>query len=337
MVDRTSDVLPRRALVWSAVVIVGVAALLTAVLWFVGTSGLTGRDLSVARLDAVKIGLSVAAACGGAVALYLAWRRQRSTEQVAADTRHDNEQRRVTDLYTKASEMLGSDQAAVRMAALYALERLAQDHPDQRRPVVSVFCSYLRMPYLDPDERPTPRQLEAGAEPIGERDRRERRQEVEVRYAVQSLLRAHVHRPPTIEGQPVPDYWGDDLNVYLGNATLISPNFEGCRIHPNTRMASVTIMGNASFADAVFTGPTWLRGATFRGDVILDRASFRYRANFRSATFHGNVSFADVEAHEGIDLDNATTRTDKTTTWPPAWQQEPPNGDDGWTKLQKRA
>lgn len=219
------------------------------------------------------------------------------------------------------------------MAALYALERLAQDHPDQRRPVVSVLCSYLRMPYLDPDERLTSQQLEAGAEPIGEQDRRERRQEVEVRYAVQGLLRAHVHRPPTAEGQPIPDYWGDDLDVYLGNATLITANFVGCRIHPNTRMAGVTIIGRASFADAVFTGPTWLREATFHGDVTFDRATFRYRANLRSATFHGNVSFADVNTPEGIDLDHAAARTDKTTTWPPERHQDLPEGGDSWTKL----
>lgn len=98
-------------------------------------------------------------------------------------------------------------------------------------------------------------------------------------------------------------------------------------------MAGVTIIGRASFADAVFTGPTWLRDATFHGDVTFDRTTFRCRANLRSTTFHGNVSFADINTPEGIDLDDATARTDKTTTWPPEWRQYSPDGGDSWTKL----
>jgi plasmid stabilization system protein ParE len=40
---------------------------------------------------------------------------------------------------SKAGEQLGSDKALVRLAGLYALERLAQDNPVQRQTVVNVF------------------------------------------------------------------------------------------------------------------------------------------------------------------------------------------------------
>lgn len=40
-------------------------------------------------------------------------------------TDRDATERRITELYTKAAELLGSGQVSVRMAGLYALERLA--------------------------------------------------------------------------------------------------------------------------------------------------------------------------------------------------------------------
>jgi hypothetical protein len=57
-----------------------------------------------------------------------------------------SEQGQVTDRYTRAVEQLGHEKAPVRLGALYALERLAQDNPEHRRTVVDVFCAYLRMP-----------------------------------------------------------------------------------------------------------------------------------------------------------------------------------------------
>lgn len=78
-----------------------------------------GVDAAQARLDAIKTGLSVGAGIGGAVALLLAH--------------------------------LEGD-AAVRMAGLYALERLAQSHPAHRQTVVNVIRAYLRMPF-DPPNR----------------------------------------------------------------------------------------------------------------------------------------------------------------------------------------
>jgi hypothetical protein len=66
----------------------------------------------------------------------------------------DATERRVTELYTKAADQLGSDKAPVRLAGLYALERLAQDNPSQRPTIVNVICSYLQMPYTPPGATP---------------------------------------------------------------------------------------------------------------------------------------------------------------------------------------
>ncbi len=111
------------------------------------------------QLELVRIGLTVLLSTGGLFGLWLAWRRQRSTEiglaqkqQDQVDVarayelqREDSIARRITDLYTKAVEQLGSEKAPVRLGGLYALERLAQDHVEQRQTIVNVLCAYLRI------------------------------------------------------------------------------------------------------------------------------------------------------------------------------------------------
>jgi hypothetical protein len=59
------------------------------------------------------------------VALVLSGRRQWHSEETQRDTREDAVARRITELYGKAVEQLGSDKAPVRLGGLYALERLA--------------------------------------------------------------------------------------------------------------------------------------------------------------------------------------------------------------------
>lgn len=134
--------------------------LITAVviaLWWMATGGLTGPDLVTARLDALKVGLSLGVGTGGLFALYLTWRRQRAAEaeldnreralvhqlHTAADANKDATERRVTELYTRAVDQLGADKAPVRLGGLYALERLAQDNVEHRQTVVNVLCAYL--------------------------------------------------------------------------------------------------------------------------------------------------------------------------------------------------
>jgi hypothetical protein len=170
--------LPRWTVPVVAVVVLlaAAAALIMLWQWIDGLALADAEKKATAQMDAVKVAASVAVG-GGLFALYLAARRQRTqelelaarhaelaqrdrvqahaeyiaetnrlhAERVAADARVDAEARRITELYLKASEQLGSDKAPVRMAGLYALERLAQDNRGQRPTVVNVICAYLRM------------------------------------------------------------------------------------------------------------------------------------------------------------------------------------------------
>ena len=153
------------------------------------------------RIDAIRTGLTVAAGTGGAAALLLAMRRQWDTERSHAHEEFDAGERRITELYTKAVDQLGSDMAPVRLGGLYALERLAQGNPGHRQTIVDVVCAYLRMPYT------LPRAVSTSSRPATMRQLRQARtkavdsspapphnplEEHQVRLTAQRILQRHL-------------------------------------------------------------------------------------------------------------------------------------------------
>src|SRR5699024_10338699 len=113
--------------------------------------GLTPKDLDAIATRA----FAIVAGLGGVALLVISYRRQRTTE--------DGEEREVTKLFTEtfdsAGDKLGSEHAAVRLAGVHALARLADDAPSGRddlvQMVIDVLCAYLRMPYT-PEPGPVP-------------------------------------------------------------------------------------------------------------------------------------------------------------------------------------
>jgi uncharacterized protein YjbI with pentapeptide repeats len=300
--------LTRKAMWATATAIVALTAGAVVALWWAATRGLTGATLVTARLDALKIGLSVGVGSGGVVALYLAWRRQRSTEdaldhqqQVAVDTRLDAEERRITELYTKAADQLGSDKAPVRLTGLYALERLAQDNRRQRQSIVNVFCAYLRMPYKPPETVPS----EANDDATRDRLRTELRehvQEREVRLAAQRILTDHLQPARTAT------CW-DGIDLDLTNAYLIDFDMRHGRVR-NIRCDNATFTGGAWFRDAIFTEGASFNNATFSGGAGFDDATFTDVAHFSAATFSGYADFSRANFNGYTFFNNATFASD---------------------------
>lgn len=67
------------------------------------------------------------------------------------------EQGQITDRYTKAAEQLGSDKTPVRLASIYALQRLATDSPRDKNTIREVLSAYVRSHDLcapTPDTKP---------------------------------------------------------------------------------------------------------------------------------------------------------------------------------------
>jgi hypothetical protein len=279
---------------WIVVAAVVIGVVTAGLLWlFLAWSG---RPDAPVRIDAVKTAFGVGAGAGGVFALWLGTRRQRTIElqliettRIAGVTERDLEERRVTELYTKAVEQLGSDKAPVRLGGLYALERLGQDNPRQRQTIVNVLCAYLRMPFDGPLEGLRGRDaVEAG---------RAQKQvgydaaELQVRLAAQELLKTHL-------GHDHPAFW-PDMSIDLQRAKLIDFRLSDCAIVA------------ADFSHALFIGATHIRGTTFARKVgfygadfaalaNFDRSVFEEGAFFSWAHFHGAARFARVRSVGGM-------------------------------------
>ncbi|PPK65185.1 hypothetical protein CLV40_11532 [Actinokineospora auranticolor] len=323
-------VLSVKVIIAWAVLIVAVGGAVTA--WLL--MGHTDRDTEADRLklDAIRTAGSIVVGTGGAAALLLAARRQRSTEialrqkdrdqadtalafalreRVAADTRDDAAARRITDLYTKAVELLGSPHAPVRLGGLYALERLAQDNPGQRQTIVNVLCACLRMPCELPDDTSDDLPVEQ-IEDTYRATYRERLQEREVRLTAQRLITAHLCPGEHTDG-PLSTFWRD-IDLDLTAATLVGFSLRRCAVRTAV-FRSATFVGYADFASAAFSGDADFGATTFTGganfgatrfaaDADFEWTTFTEYANFEAATF-ATADFEWSTFGDGADFESA--------------------------------
>ncbi|MFD1044137.1 pentapeptide repeat-containing protein [Kibdelosporangium lantanae] len=257
------------------------------------------------KLDAIRTGGTLGVGLGGVVVLWLAVRRQRSTEldllqkfeahrlaeRIARHNESDAVERRITELYTKAVEQLGSDKAPVRLGGLYALERLAQNNKSQRQTIVDVVCAYLRMPYTLPASR-----LPDDAETDARFAQQQQLQEREVRLTAQCLIAAHLRAGPEPE-QPLDTFW-PDTDLDLTGATLIDLDLCGCQLN-TARFFRATFVGlPATFTEATFAGTAEFGEAEFVRDASFSRAEFAGYASFGDAKFAGNALFGGAKFAE---------------------------------------
>ncbi|KQC35065.1 pentapeptide repeat-containing protein [Frankia sp. ACN1ag] len=146
---------------------------------------------------ALQGGLLTAAAAllavaGGLVALD-------ETRQANAETKRANRDTHVRELYVEAAKLLNDpDNLGVRLAGIYALERIAVDSPPDQRTVVEVLSAFVRTRSTDPALRPPP--------PADDQEPPEVRPAADIRAAVQVLGRL-----PLLDGVPRCDLNGADL------------------------------------------------------------------------------------------------------------------------------
>ena len=340
-------VLSLKTIAWTAafVVLVGVGL----AVWLLFAYG-HGDAKERNQLEAIKTAGTIVVGTGGAVALLLAARRQRTAEialkqkdrdqldvarayalqvivaeqtrahqeRVAASTEDDAIERRVTELYTKAVEQLGSEKAAVRLGGLYALERLAQANISQRPTVVNVLCAYLRMPYQPPESALATRRVESpvlhsqGGDSVGvvdegvDRDAAEsgqRTQELQVRLTAQRILTDHL-RPGPDSQRPPATFWSDS-GINLTGAVLIDFDMEACQ--PGAALfENATFFGEPRFANVTFTGDAQFIGANFTEFVDFGKATFARSARFNHTSFARHVQFAGATFTQGARFDWVT-------------------------------
>lgn len=259
-------------------------------------------------LDIIRTAGTLGVGTGGAAALLLHARRQRSTEEsneitreANKDTRYDAEERRITELQAQANEHLGSESAPVRLGALTLLGRLANKYPNHRQEIVDILCGYLRMPFDHPDWI-SPRHAED--EDSLNRRRKESQQELQVRLTVQRMLAEHlVEVGDQGDGDPAERFW-KEIRIDLRGAVLVDFSLPACRVNAglfdharfvgSARFSYSRFLGIASFRQAVFDGAAVFREVDFR-----DSRGFRGISRFQGARFSGHATFVDSKFDEG--------------------------------------
>jgi hypothetical protein len=268
-----------------------------------------GSPQDSARLEALKTAANIVVGTGGAAALLLAARRQRSAELDLVQKDHDATERRVTEIYSKAADQLGSDKAPVRLAGLYSLERLAGGYAPHRQTIVNVLCAYLRMPF----------------EHAGKNA-----EELQVRKTAQRILMLHL-RPGSAE-QPNEGFW-PDIDLDFSGATLVELDLTHCSVR------SIVCSGTK------FHEPTSFRGTTFRTKADFGRADFQGRTDFRGTVFGGDRdSFTGADFWSLVDFGTETTarltgaqvQRGITRVWPPEWEERPIADRPTWARLTRK-
>ncbi|MGY4765278.1 pentapeptide repeat-containing protein [Kribbella sp. CWNU-51] len=199
--------------------------------------------------DLAKIAPGLAAGMGAAFALVVGYRRARVEEAGS----HRDDRRLFSSRYQDAADLIGHDKAAVRLAGISAMARLADDWAEQRQPCIDVLCGYLRLPY-------DPAASDSGEE--------------EVRLTVIGLITAH------LQASAEPAWRGHDLD------------FTGAFFDGGDFRGAVFSGGNVDFINAVFPGGTvdFINAVFSGGTVDFTNAVFSGAwVNFAGAVFSGSV------------------------------------------------
>lgn len=224
--------------------------------------------------DVLKATVTALTLVGAVLAGLYAYRKQLLSEGDA----HRADASQLADRYTTAAEQLGHDQAAVRLAGVYALARLADDWEEQRQVCIDVLCAYLRIPY-EPD--PTQADHKAG--------------EREVRWTIIRVIRSHLLDPAAwcTHSLDFTDatFDGGDLSHshFLGTVDFGGANFSGSTVDFHRAQFSG---GTVNFNSATFSGGTVrFGGANFSGSTVnFNGANFSDgTVNFDDATFSGTA------------------------------------------------
>jgi hypothetical protein len=232
--------------------------------------------------DVLKATVTALTLIGAVLAGLYAYRKQLLAEGDA----HRADASQLADRYTTAAEQLGHDQAAVRLAGVYALARLADDWTEQRQVCIDVLCAYLRMPY-EPD--PT-----ATGHKEGERD---------VRQTIIRVIRDHLQQPDA------PTAWCQHNFGFTG-AVFDGGSFSNSHFRGTVSIDGATFSGGTvSFGGATFSGGTVSFGsATFSGGTV----------SFEGATFSGGtVTFGSATISGGTIAFRAATFSGTVFEWGP--------------------
>ena len=224
----------------------------TAVFWDWVSSGESGST------TIRNIGLVI----GGVIALWLAfWRSKIADRQAAAAQRQADiaqkqfeiaqkqfeiaERGLLNERYQRGAEMLGSGVLSVRLGGIYALQRLAKEHPEQYHvQIMRLLCAFVRNPTEDgggaakPDKKNQLREdVQAVMAAIGTRGEAGLALEKEAGFALDlrgaDLRGGYLPRGANLSGANL-------MEANLSGVRLARVNLSGAELH-QTNLSSATL------------------------------------------------------------------------------------------------
>ena len=219
-----------------------------------------------------NLGLLVAAP----FALWFAYWRARvadrqakaAQEQVTTSQRQADTAQRglLNERYQKGAEMLGSEVLSVRLGGIYALARLAQEHPEEYHvQIMRLFCAFVRNPTLDDKQN-----IEAASERTTIDkiiDSQEPDELTDLRLDIEAVMEAIAHRNKDVirlekeadfhidlrEANLQNLFWQNFKNANLYRANLSSSDLSGASFRAGTNLSWIhavrVVFSNAGLAD----------------------------------------------------------------------------------------
>lgn len=280
--------LGQSSLLAASLLTIGGALLVAAIAWVAIGFPLNGSwpwgidAVDTTRGDAVWIVLTMVAGIGGIVALVIAYRKQRGTEEGRFMASLEN-----------AARQLGALEPTIQFAGIYALSALADESgPARKQQCVDVLCGYLRLPYTAAGNDSTLREVvkrrtwfDAKGEVEETRTHQLRPSEKQVRLTIIREITERLQEDAL-------NSWSN-LNLDFTGVVFDGGNFSGASFNGG----SVSFMeakfseGIVSFAETKFNGASvTFMGAEFSGAMV----------SFISAEFNsGNVSFLFADFNGG--------------------------------------
>ncbi|SBW22204.1 pentapeptide repeat protein [Candidatus Protofrankia californiensis] len=282
-----------RRWLWAVAGLAGFGAVMAVVgIWHLPARMYPGAgDGAVQARAALQGGLLTAAAALLAVAGALVALDE--TRQANAEVRRANENTHVRELYVEAVKLLNDADRGIRLAGIFALERIATDSPADQGTVVEVLSAFVRDRSTDPLLRP-PAPADSDSSVPAERPA------ADIRAAVQVLARlpvdttiprsdlagANLTGPAALSNLAFNDHadltgaWLD--RVDLAGATLSMADLTGA-VLAEADLTDVTLIG-ANLTGAVLVGANLTDATLIKAD--LTRAMLA-QANLTNAELGG--------------------------------------------------
>ena len=250
--------------------------------------------------------VTIAQIIGGLVVLLGLYATFRNIE-TARENLRVAEVGRLTERFSKAVEMLGSDKLSVRLGGIYALERIARDSLKDHWTVIEVLTAFVREQSKEEYLKSQHSDRQPSYYDVVDSEFREP-------YKIANRLREDIQAALTVIGRRE---WADLerphqainlMDAFLAGTFLLDANLKRANLF-QTKL-SQSILYKADLRNAVL------------GSAILVNADLSYAKLHKATLIDANLSGADLRTSIGLTWEQISTATiDEKTKLPPELEE----------------